>query len=82
MPEFVSVSISLKTGVKLVLNTPEISAYESRHGLSVTGYADPGDVDGQDVESVSFLQTKYASSDYRWMRIFRKPAGFEIVGVR
>ena len=82
MPELVSVSISMKTGVKLVLNTPEISAYASRHGLSVTGYADPGDVDGQDVESVSFLQTKYASSDYRWMRIFRKPAGFEIVGVR
>ena len=82
MPELVSVSVALKNGTRLVLNTPEISAYESRHGLSVTGYADPGDVDGQDVESVSFLQAKYASSDYRWMRIFRKPAGFEIVGVR
>ena len=82
MPDLISVSIVLKNGMKLVLNTKEISASATKHGLSIAGHADPGDIDGQDVERVSFLQMEYASGDYRWMRIFRKPDGFEIVGVR
>lgn len=82
MSELVSVSITLQSGARLVLNTPGISAYESKYGLSVSGYADPGDIDGQDVASISFLQRQYASSGYRWMRIFRKEASFEIVGVK
>ena len=82
MPELLSVSITLKNGTKLVLNTPEISAFESNHGVSISGCADPGDIDGEDVERVSYLQAEYASSNYCWMRIFRKEAGFEIVGVK